>query len=89
MKNLSKNIIIGIVSTVMVCSIQNSYAASGNQNKDESENFNFIKSEENVKNFIYDGSILLYGGVFLISVSIAGIVFTLWPSKKKKRLIKK
>ena len=89
MKNLSKNIIICMVSIFTLCSVQNSYASSSNKPKEESENFNFIKSEENVKNFIYDGSLLLYGGVFLISVSVAGIVFTLWPSKKKKRIIKK
>ncbi len=51
--------------------------------KNDPENFNFIKSEEVTDSFIYDGSLLLYGGIALISISIAGITFTLLPSRKR------
>ena len=89
MKNISKKFIIGILSLLTFYTSFNVYSLPNFNKKEESENFNFIKSEEDVKNFIYDGSILLYGGVILISISISGIVFTLWPSKKNKRSIKK
>ena len=52
--------------------------------EEKEENFNFIKSEESDTNdFIYDGSVFLYGGILLVSVSVAGIVFTLLPPKRK------
>lgn len=51
---------------------------------DESENrFNFIKSNESSGDFFYDGSLLLYGGITLICISILGIILTLKPKKKK------
>lgn len=51
--------------------------------EEESNNFNFIKSDEKVKDFIYDGSVFLYGGILLITISCLGIFFTLKPKKKK------
>ena len=58
-----------------------SYACA--EEKNESDNFNFIKSETETNNFIYDGSLLLYGGIVLILVSISGMTFTLASGKKK------
>ena len=89
MKNISKKLIICMVSIFTLCSTFRSYSLANTSKKEETENFNFIKSEEDTKNFIYDGSILLYGGVILISISVSGIVFTLWPSKKRKKSNKK
>ena len=52
--------------------------------KEETENFNFIKAEEDSQNFLYDGSILLYGGILLIIASISGMSFTIFLGKKNK-----
>lgn len=52
---------------------------------DENDNFNFIKSGENVKEFIYDGTLLLYGGIALIIISILGMIFTCVPKKVKAK----
>lgn len=60
-------------------------AASEKDKEEEFNNFNFIKSEEKVRDFIYDGSVFLYGGILLITISCLGIFFTLKPKKKKKR----
>lgn len=60
-------------------------AASEKNKEEEFNNFNFIKSDEKVKDFIYDGSVFLYGGILLITISCLGIFFTLKPKKKKKR----
>ncbi len=59
--------------------------SASQKNEEESNNFNFIKSNEKVKDFLYDGSVLLYGGILLISVSCLGIFFTFKPKKKKKQ----
>jgi len=69
--------------TFSLCLTLNSNVISAEKN--DPENFNFIKSEEVVDSFIYDGSLLLYGGIALISISIAGITFTLLPSRKKPK----
>lgn len=60
-------------------------AASEKDKEEEFNNFNFIKSEEKVRDFIYDGSVFLYGGILLITISCLGIFFTLKPKKKKKK----
>lgn len=64
-------------------------AASEKDKEEEFNNFNFIKSEEKVRDFIYDGSVFLYGGILLITISCLGIFFTLKPKKKKKKKRKK
>ncbi len=63
--------------------------ADENQNTEDQNAFNFIKSEENVKDFFYDGTILLYGGILLIVISIFGIFKTLKPKKGKVKSRKK
>ena len=52
---------------------------------EDSEVFGFIKDNKNVKDFFYDGSALLYGGILLILISIFGIFKTLKPKKKKRK----
>lgn len=49
---------------------------------EEKEDFNFIKRNDNSVDFIYDGTILLYGGITLVAVSIAGMIITVIPKKK-------
>ncbi|MBP3320403.1 MAG: hypothetical protein J6K87_02005 [Clostridia bacterium] len=52
-----------------------------------STGFEFIKTDSNhnkLYDFIYDGSILLYGGILLIVLSVLGIIFTLVPPRKRK-----
>ncbi len=64
----------------------NLYAASYAK-EETSANFNFIKSEEDENdNFIYDGSLLLYGGIALIIVSITGMILVIIPRNKKKNI---
>ena len=63
-----------------------------NTNSDGEENtseLDFIKSNEGVISFLGDGWILLYGGISLIAVSVAGIVFVLIPKKGKNSDSKK
>lgn len=55
------------------------------EKEEEANNFNFIKSNENVRDFLYDGSLLLYGGTALIIISCAGIIITFIPRRRKKR----
>lgn len=58
------------------------------ENKEGSEDsdvFGFIKDNKNVKDFFYDGSALLYGGILLISISVFGIYKTLKPKRKRSR----
>ena len=55
------------------------------EKEDETNNFNFIKSNGNIKDFLYDGSLLLYGGIALIVISCAGIIITFLPRRRKKR----
>ena len=59
--------------------------SASQKSEEESNNFNFIKSNEKVKDFLYDGSVLLYGGILLITVSCLGIFFTFKPKRKKKQ----
>ena len=53
------------------------------------ENFNFIKSSKYAHDFIYDGSLLLYGGILLICISIIGLILTLSKKKKRKKKVQK
>lgn len=50
-----------------------------------SEDFNFIKSQESNNDFLYDGSLLLYGGIALVALSILGTIFTFVPRKNRKK----
>ncbi len=63
-------------------------AANQSETENESEEndaFSFIKSNEEVMDFFYDGSLLLYGGIALIVVSFAGIIITFIPRKRRKK----
>ena len=51
---------------------------------EEKEDFNFIKHNDNSMDFIYDGKILLYGGITLVAISIAGMIITIIPRKNKR-----
>lgn len=53
------------------------------------ENFNFIKSSKYAHDFIYDGSLLLYGGILLICISVIGLILTLSKKKKHKKKAQK
>ena len=53
------------------------------------ENFNFIKSSKYAHDFIYDGSLLLYGGILLICISVIGLILTLSKKKKRKKKVQK
>ena len=53
------------------------------------ENFNFIKSSKYAHDFIYDGSLLLYGGILLICISVIGLILTLSKKKKHKKKFQK
>lgn len=53
------------------------------------ENFNFIKSSKYAHDFIYDGSLLLYGGILLICISVVGLILTLFKKKRRKRKVRK
>ncbi len=57
----------------------------------KSAGFDFIKSGETQNwfyNFVYNGSILLFGGILLILLAILGIIFTLVPKKNSKHKFK-
>lgn len=52
---------------------------------EDSDVFEFIKDKKNsVKDFFYDGSALLYGGILLIIIAVFGIFRTLKPKKRRK-----
>ena len=51
----------------------------------KNENFNFIKSSQYAHDFIYDGSLLLYGGILLICISVIGLILTFSGKKKRKK----
>ncbi len=57
-----------------------------NESEEDADVFEFIKDKKNsLKDFFYDGSALLYGGILLIIISVLGIFKTLKPKKKKKK----
>lgn len=66
------------------CHAKNSQKNEAETKKQE-ESFDFIKSDDKISEIIYDGSVLLYGGIALISISAAGIIFTFLPSRRKNR----
>ena len=55
------------------------------ETEEKREGFGFIKSEEKISDLIYDGTVLLYGGIALISISAAGMIFTFLPKRRKNR----
>ncbi len=61
-----------------------------NDNQSESDSnqsngFDFIKSDKISSSIFEHNEILLYGGIFLIAVSVIGIVFTIMPRGNKDR----
>lgn len=79
--------IIYCLLTILILNISYNVPACRAINEKASENFNFIKSEESESNnFIYDGSLLLYGGITLIIVSITGMILVFIFPKKKKNI---
>lgn len=78
MKNIFKKIACYLLLFATLGFCPQSYAK-----EEKEENFNFIKSEEETENFVYDGSLLLYGGIGLIIISIGGMVITIISRNKK------
>ena len=70
----------GILSSIRSAAASLKWGNGGSE-----KTFNFIKSNESTYDFLYDGSLFLYGGIAFISISIIGIVLTLKPKKKKKK----
>lgn len=86
MKNIIKKIIYCLLTT-FILNISYNVPVCRATNENASANFNFIKSEESENdNFIYDGSLLLYGGIALIIVSVTGMVLVFILPKKKKNI---
>ncbi|MDR1627746.1 MAG: hypothetical protein LBR79_03125 [Oscillospiraceae bacterium] len=57
-----------------------------NTNGNEKENSNkpcFVKFTERAINFLGNSLVLLYGGIFLVAVSVVSIVFILMPKKNQ------
>ncbi len=84
MKGILKNLYIkatALLTLIISLSFKSLLAVSSKN----SENFNFIKSQENTNEFLYDGSLLLYGGIALVALSILGTIFTFVPRKKRKK----
>ena len=77
-----------IYDTVNMSNFALESLSESSENKEGSEDsdvFGFIKDNKNVKDFFYDGSALLYGGILLISISVFGIYKTLKPKRKRSR----
>ncbi len=90
MKNLRIKCLTGLLAVGLCLGSRNVYAAPKEQPQQESESFSFIKSgEEETSNILYDGRLLLYGGICLVFISISGMIFTLLPPKKKRHHSKK
>ncbi len=68
--------------------IKNTVTSLTGSNSQGENSFNFIKANESSTDFLYDGSLFLYGGITFIAISILGIIITLKPKKKKKKKIK-
>ena len=66
--------------------LSSSNEKNGSENAaEDSDVFEFIKDKKNsIKDFFYDGSALLYGGILLIIISVFGIFKTLKPKKRRK-----
>ena len=52
--------------------------------EEQKEDFNFIKSNDGVADFIYDGTVLLYGGIALVAISVAGMILTVLKKPKRR-----
>ena len=84
MKNIIKKFLCYLI---VFFGINLNLYATSHAKEETSANFNFIKSEEDENdNFIYDGSLLLYGGIALIIVSITGMILVIIPRNKKKNI---
>ena len=91
-KIFKKTLSAALICTAIICAgatfLNNLCHAKNSQQteiKEKDEDFGFIKSDEKISDLIYDGSVLLYGGIALISISAAGIIFTFLPQKRKNR----
>ena len=58
-------------------------------NSEDSNVFEFIKGKDNVRDFFFFFSALLYGGIVLIGISVLGIFKTLKPKKQKRNFARK
>lgn len=58
---------------------------SQEQRESSNNSFEFIKSDKFKGSFFEDENLLLYGGIFLIIVSILGLFITFMPRKKRSR----
>lgn len=94
MKKIFKKTLSALICTVSICAgvtfLGNFCHAKNSQQteaetKEKEESFDFIKSDEKISDLIYDGSVLLYGGIALISISAAGIIFTFFSGRRKNR----
>lgn len=97
MKKIFKKTLSALICTASICAgvtfLGNFCHAKNSQvnettkaeTKEKDESFDFIKSDEKINDLIYDGSVLLYGGIALISISAAGIIFTFLPGRRKNR----
>lgn len=96
MKKIFKKTLSALICTAIICAganfLNNLCHAKNSQQtetetetKEKDEGFGFIKSDEKINDLIYDGSVLLYGGIALISISAAGMIFTFLPKRRKNR----
>ncbi len=96
MKKIFKKTLSALICTAIICAganfLNNLCHAKNSQQtetetetKEKDEGFGFIKSDEKISDLIYDGSVLLYGGIALISISAAGMIFTFLPKRRKNR----
>lgn len=96
MKKIFKKTLSALICTAIICAganfLNNLCHAKNSQQtetetetKEKDEGFSFIKSDEKISDLIYDGSVLLYGGIALISISAAGMIFTFLPKRRKNR----
>lgn len=94
MKKIFKKTLSALICTAIICAgatfLNNLCHAKNSQQteaetKEKDEGFGFIKSDDKLSDIIYDGSVLLYGGIALVSISAAGIIFTFLPGRRKNR----
>ncbi len=95
MKKIFKKTLSALICAVSICAgatfltnfchAKNSTEKTETETEEKSEGFGFIKSEEKISDLIYDGTVLLYGGIALISISAAGMIFTFLPKRRKNR----
>lgn len=98
MKKIFKKTLSALICTAIICAganflnnlchaknSQQTETETETETKEKDEGFGFIKSDEKISDLIYDGSVLLYGGIALISISAAGMIFTFLPKRRKNR----